>query len=227
VHFSFLYVGHTHEDIDQGFGTIAGNLRKHDAETLPDLMQLLPNGTEITGGMFNVSSWLAPHINVVTGQSQPLHYKFTQCNNSVKVYFKGQHNSPWITRELPLLSRAMPPGTPKQLQPDFSKINIEKKLKALGIWRDLFSGEQSESSALWWDTWLKKLKNCRDNERSCTQYIKSLFGWILPRLPKQTPQQHIDDQPPSLPPSLQLRLDAETAEPQVSINNSTCMGQCG
>ena len=41
VKLSFLPVGHTHEDIDQGFQVLAGKLRKADARTLPQLLDVL------------------------------------------------------------------------------------------------------------------------------------------------------------------------------------------
>ncbi|XP_053407037.1 uncharacterized protein LOC123566018 [Mercenaria mercenaria] len=43
VHISFLYVGHSHKDIDASFSKISEKLRKSDAETVPALLDLVVN----------------------------------------------------------------------------------------------------------------------------------------------------------------------------------------
>ncbi|XP_053381351.1 uncharacterized protein LOC123565970 [Mercenaria mercenaria] len=72
VHLSFLYVGHTHEDVDAAFSKISEKLRTTDAETLDDLIALLPKPEEILH-MFDVKNWLAPHIADIEKHSEPLH----------------------------------------------------------------------------------------------------------------------------------------------------------
>ena len=56
VHLSFLYVGHTHEDIDAAFSKVAEKLRKQEAETLHGLMSLLPNAKQ-TSGLYDIKNW--------------------------------------------------------------------------------------------------------------------------------------------------------------------------
>ena len=41
VHLSFLFVGHTHEDVDACFSHISKKLRMNDAETIPDLKKTI------------------------------------------------------------------------------------------------------------------------------------------------------------------------------------------
>ena len=50
VHVSFLFVGHTHEDIDAAFHGVAEKFRRNDVETMSDLLSLLPETREIKGG---------------------------------------------------------------------------------------------------------------------------------------------------------------------------------
>ena len=60
VHLSFLYVGHTHEDVDAAFSKVADKLRKTDVEVLQDLIDVIDG--EVLDSIFDVKSWLAPEI---------------------------------------------------------------------------------------------------------------------------------------------------------------------
>ncbi|XP_053405149.1 uncharacterized protein LOC128558899 [Mercenaria mercenaria] len=70
VHLSFLYVGHTHEDVDAAFSHVAERLRKTDVEILQDLFDLLPS-SEAIDIMFDIKSWLSPEIKELVGVSSP------------------------------------------------------------------------------------------------------------------------------------------------------------
>lgn len=217
IQLSFLYVGHTHEDIDAGFSRISDSLRQYEAETLPDLLQLLPEVTLIKGGMFNVSGWLDPHISAIKKHTVPLHYKFMFDGNSYRVLYKGQQSQVWKRLSTSMLQR-MPQGEPVLIPPDFSKVNIEKKCGVLGAWKNLFTEDTQESSYMWWKTWLNDLKQIRDNNRRREDYMKT-GSWILPLLPRQ-PQIHsavTNNTDGSFPSSLQQMLDDETAEPEVRV----------
>ena len=216
-----MYVGHTHEDIDAGFSRISNSLSQNEAETLPDLLSLLPDITEIKGGMYDVSGWLAPHINDVRKHTKPLHYKFTKSHNSCKVHYKGQHDQPWKELAEPLFTRNIPSNSPIILEPEFDKINIEKKETACQQWKNLFKDNPEESSFNWWRTWLAQLKDIRDNKRRQRLYIESEPKWILPQLPRQPAEipSTVTDQTPSVPASLQQMLEAESAVPEVRILN--------
>ena len=58
VHLSFLYVAHTHEDVDAKFSQISKIVRKENVVTI--LKRLIK-------GMYDINTWLLPHINDVEG----------------------------------------------------------------------------------------------------------------------------------------------------------------
>ncbi|WAR14225.1 hypothetical protein MAR_004330 [Mya arenaria] len=82
VQLSFLMVGHTPEDIDAQFSVISRTLRKLDVETLPKLLQILPNSTQIKK-LFNIKDWIAPHLDKIVNHSKPLHFMFMQGEDGV------------------------------------------------------------------------------------------------------------------------------------------------
>ncbi|WAR04394.1 hypothetical protein MAR_019763 [Mya arenaria] len=94
VHLSFLMVGHTHEDIDAQFSVISKTLRKLDVETLPKLLQILPNSTQIKK-LFNIKDWIAPHLNKIVNHSKPLHFMFMQGEDGVIQKCKSSCTSDW------------------------------------------------------------------------------------------------------------------------------------
>jgi hypothetical protein len=64
LHLSFFVVGHTHEDIDAGVSHIADKLRNNNAETVPKLLESLPDSRRVHG-LYDIKNWLAPHINTI------------------------------------------------------------------------------------------------------------------------------------------------------------------
>lgn len=68
-------VGHTHEDIDAAFSVIAEKLRTREAETLPELLSILPNCDEVND-VFDFRNWIQPFVNKVTKHTKQLHFKF-------------------------------------------------------------------------------------------------------------------------------------------------------
>ena len=137
---SFLPVGHTHEDIDAEFSRIAEKLRKTDAETLVQLMNLLPASKQ-TGGLYDIKGWLEKHIRPITGHSGALHYRFSkdEANNLIGEY-KGLNHRPW-KKLSKLMLTTTPTGIPKILLPNFSKYkfdlltkNIDKCINFCTCW---------------------------------------------------------------------------------------------
>lgn len=61
IHLSFLYVGHTHEDIDEMFSTIRNKLAYNEALTLVQLIRLLPGANEVKE-LYDIKSWLSEYI---------------------------------------------------------------------------------------------------------------------------------------------------------------------
>lgn len=87
-------LSHTHEDIDACFRKVSDIPRRNDAETLDDLVNLLPNVTGIKY-VFDVRSWLDGNIRDVRKQTQHLHYRFKNSGHVVEAYYKGKHVSAW------------------------------------------------------------------------------------------------------------------------------------
>ena len=80
VHLSFLYVGHTHEDIDAQFSHLAGILKTNDAVTLPRLLALFPNAVQLRG-LYNFKEWVEPYLNEIQHHSKPLHFLFRKARD--------------------------------------------------------------------------------------------------------------------------------------------------
>jgi hypothetical protein len=148
-------------------------LRVTDAETLTDLVNMLPN-CEIIKYIFDVKNWLKPHIANILHTSEAFHYKFTIVNNHVKVYFKGRYDKPWNSLEETIL-KSKPCGIPTLVNPDYSDINIERSIKQVASIKSMFIKSDSFS---FWDHFYKDLKEGRrlSNEPAL---------WILPELPRQ------------------------------------------
>lgn len=87
-------VDHMHEDIDACYRKVSDILRRNDAEALDDLVNLLPNVTDIQY-VFDVRSWLDGNIRDVRKQTQHLHYRFKNSGHVVEAYYKGKHVSAW------------------------------------------------------------------------------------------------------------------------------------
>ena len=113
VHVSFLYVGHTHEDIDAAFHCLADTFRRNDAETLPDMMNLLRNREEIKGGIYDVRSWLSETLNEPKKHTAPHHFKFYRdAEGVVRASYKGRYDSPRKQLTYRFLKH-LPNGQPK------------------------------------------------------------------------------------------------------------------
>lgn len=85
VYLSFHMLAHTHEDSDACFRKVSDIPRRNDAETLDDLVNLLPNVTGIKY-VFDVRSWLDGNIRDVRKQTQHLQYRFKNNGLVVEAY---------------------------------------------------------------------------------------------------------------------------------------------
>lgn len=218
VHLSFLYVGHTHEDIDAYFSRIAETLRRKEAIRMPQLLSTLPHTTEITY-QWDVSSWLKPYITDIRRHTKPLHYKFLRNDNGgVDVLYKGNQDRPWQNLGKSLFDPrgqgqpTLPQGKPNLVEPDFANLHIDRLGNAVRHWEPLFTTQDIE----WWNNYvddMKKISSCQERRR---QYAGRSAVWLLPRLPRQR------DQPPeaeesALPPSVSALLAAEVQDPEVQV----------
>ena len=124
VHLSFLYVGHTLEDVDATFSRMSGKLRVTDIATFEELLRMLPK-PEALMNLYDVKAWLDLHLSECTQQTQPLHYKFEA---GVRTSFKGNHVYKWIAVDGNFLP-PIPRGKPRKLKPDFQKIDVDRNIK--------------------------------------------------------------------------------------------------
>ena len=210
VQLSFLFVGHTHEDVDAGFSQIAKTLRQQDVETLNELIEMLPNGQELEF-MFDVKSWLEPHLVEPKKHTQPLHFRFQSVgDNDVTVHHKRLFNHPWQDYESGFFKsyingkKYLPSGTPKQLPPDLERVDLERIKRQIRTLSHLFSNPEKNQ---WWNSFLSSLSNRKTQKRG---------QWILKMLPKRTKADQIEDLSIEIPPELQKLLDIETSYSVVS-----------
>ena len=188
---SFLYVGHTHEDIDAGFSRIADSLRRNDAETIPAIAKLLPNPENVVW-QYNIRDWLEPYINDIRKHTKPLHYKFSldEETNKINFWYKSNQGSPW-RKQCPGMfdydnrgKVKLPKGVPKLLKPSFEKISLEKMQIRLEDWKCLFSDQVENEQYSWWKNYLKCTKRLRDDINFQQSEIISKAEWHLDKLPK-------------------------------------------
>ncbi|XP_053378700.1 uncharacterized protein LOC128548244 [Mercenaria mercenaria] len=212
VYFSVLIVGHTHEDIDAAFSKISRSLKKKSAETLPDLLQCIPN-VERVGEAYDVKSWLGENICDVKGTSEPLHYKFVASGNNVKVFYKGLQHTFW--KQLNgrgTFLRKVPSGNPKLLKPDYSKfdLNIEKLKKLVSSVEGLFSDKEKFN---WWADFIPNVKTYALQNTPKREWINVLPK--QPLFPKSRSSLSLLD------PYLKKVLEKESAEPELTCEKAT------
>ncbi len=220
VHVSFLFVGHTHEDIDSAFHMLADRLRRSDAETVPDLLHLLDNAEEVKGGLYDIKKWLTPCLNQPKKHTQPHHFRFLQTpRGAVESSFKGRHNSTWKKLDCGFL-RNIPTGIPPVVLPDFSKnINLQSMGKELeSTWSHHFGCAQSKP---WWCSYLGYLTQLESSTRAKNIYAKGQNRWMLPLLPKQPPL-HRATIDPALRAEVEAIAENEASEILVSVHKTSC-----
>lgn len=222
IHLSFLYVGHTHEDIDAAFSRIAEQLRRTEAETLPELLKILGPSGRTMRGLYDLREWMSPHLVTISHHSKPHHFKFEQCENgNCKNFYKGNNDDPW--KELESLfketggSVRLPAGKPKLTEPNFEHLNTARLEKSIESWSILFSDHRDGNKYRWWKKFLKEVKDLILKKSERLRYARINSEWILPLLPKLRESGSSRNEELQLPPPLQALLDEESQEPQVSI----------
>ena len=83
--------------------------------------------------MFDVKSWLEPHLCEPLSHTEPLHFRFQAINDSnVKIHYKGLYSQPWIEYETGLFKsyvngkKFLPKGTPKLLPPNLGHKKFDR-----------------------------------------------------------------------------------------------------
>ncbi|WAR29886.1 hypothetical protein MAR_003454, partial [Mya arenaria] len=172
VHLSFLPVGHTHEDIDSKFASIADSLRTKNVESVGSLLKVLEKPEEIRS-LFDVRGWITPYLNKIVQITNPLYFKIKRIEDTVKGYYKGNHNDVWKILPQNLLN-TLPNSKPSEVIPSFDKINIENHEKLVSSNQFMFS---QDSSIADWQNFNETIKQKK---------YKSSPKWILPNLPRQS-----------------------------------------
>ncbi|XP_061190665.1 uncharacterized protein LOC133198638 [Saccostrea echinata] len=180
VHLSFLHVGHTHEDIDAAFSQLAMRLRRSEAETMPKLLNIL-NGAKQLRGLFDIKSWLQPHLREIKHHSKPLHFKFSR-NEAQKItmQYRTNSNRTWKTTEEEGILNGIPLGEPRILLPsNFHKIDLPNIRNNIQKHQYNMS---DEGQFRWWISYLEYLQVVKDDERSLNDYALEGAIWLLPQL---------------------------------------------
>ena len=128
VYLSFLFVGHTHEDVDAAFSQISKRLRQEDVET--NFLAFLPEAKDVTV-MSDMKTWLEPHLCQPLDHTASLHFRFQTINdNDVKFQYKGLFDSPCINYECGFFKSYengkiyLPRRTQKFLEPNIDKYKL-------------------------------------------------------------------------------------------------------
>lgn len=207
-------VGHTHEDIDAAFSKISDNLRRNDAETMVQLMSMLPS-SQRTQGLYNIREWLEPNITPITGQTGPLHYKFSRDErNNVVGEYKGLKHRPWKKMPKPMLKQ-LPKGLPKVIIPSFKKYKFELLRKNIERCKFLFSDIVFDTQYRWWQRFVNYIEDVTKKTANANFYARKNAKWLLPLLPRQSenPEQLLINQPAEI----QEMIDKEVDDPMVSF----------
>lgn len=211
---SFLYVGHTHEDIDAAFAQVSETLRTNDAETLPKFLHII-DGSRRLQGLFDIKAWLIPHLNDIQHHSEPLHFKFnTDSANDVCVWYRGNSTRPWIRLENTLLMD-VPKGQPEILLP--SQLHkLDMKALQICVDKSRYSMSGGEGQYRWWQMFLADLANINESYERKVEYARNEARWTLPNLRNKA---HLHAKAPTEPVSqyLQSLMDKELDDPNVSL----------
>ena len=212
VHISFLYVGHTHEDIDAAFSKISEKLRKNDAETIPDIINLV-SGMEKINYIWDVKKWLSPEMNKTVGISEPLHFKISRHGKNIRVQFKGQQHTQWtVLGGRGSFLKRIPTKRPSIVKPNFDKIKEKKELLSKLIFniKNLFNDKNSFE---WWVQFLDKIEK--------NQQPKDKF--LMTQLPRQPNNKKMKRNMDGLDPITRTMLEKETSKPQVGFKLLVCL----
>ncbi|CAG2226484.1 unnamed protein product [Mytilus edulis] len=129
------------------FSKIVDSLRRNDAEKIPELLDLLPNPSNLIW-QYDIRNWLQPFIADVRKHIKPLHYRFTmdEVSNKIKLCYKSNHAGPWKISTSGMFmfndkgEVELPKGVPKH---NYSKdMNISSPIKSqkLRLWLSFVAG---------------------------------------------------------------------------------------
>ena len=191
---------------------------------MPQLLSLLPNGTEIVG-LFDFKGWMEPHLSKVTGHTRPHHFRFSMDGDKVTGHFRGLKSQDWqplpggFWKHSQQGQTVFPAGKPKLIEPQFTNIPLERLLQKTSDWALLFSDDDLHQ---WWQSYLSGLIQVRDNASKRKRYMAQNCTWSIPRLPQYCPEHlHTEEEPsdePAIAPEISRKLALEMENPKVSKN---------
>ncbi|KAK3275726.1 hypothetical protein CYMTET_16163 [Cymbomonas tetramitiformis] len=160
VKLSFLLVGHTHENIDQMFSRFSVRLRRKQAWTLDEMIEVaqecFTDGVtcEHTEKIFDFSSWFDGHVfdchNILAQQA----FKFKKDEHGeVGMQYKQYSISPkWLPETpLPKLASTPPVAGPGYIKPiPFTEEGIEKLEHALQALKDILGTKLTDVHENFW-----------------------------------------------------------------------------
>jgi len=201
---SFLPVGHTHEDIDSRFAAIAEKLRKTNAETIQNLRNMLQN-SEMINTLFDIKSWISPHLNKIHHITNPLHFKVKLADSNIKIYYKGVHNDAWKCFDNTMLN-SVPSNKPSLVKPSFEKFDAVKHKKLIENNKFMFTERDS-------------LQKWTHFYNSVEQSDIVIGEWLLPMLPRQQTSSNRDMTSQTIPTAITDLLEKERRVLPVKITS--------
>lgn len=225
IQLSFLYVGHTHEDVDQVFSTITDRLKYKEVQTFPQLLRILPNALELRG-LFDIKKWIEKYIIDLKDHSKPGSFRFKRnikCPDKIDLFYRKNSNHAW--RLLPSgMFRAhttgkimRPSGQPDVLLPDFDTktINVDEKFKKLEIWKNYFADRLGKTEYNYWKLKFEEFRKNIQSDANRRIYASTGAVWHLPNIPLcEEPRPAVE---PVVDEEIETMLETEQQNPEVCI----------
>ena len=191
VQISFLFVGHTHEDVDQLFSLIAELLRMMEAFTPQALKELLPNCSFLRG-LLDYRAWMEPNLMDVKNHSQTGMFRLRLCpenEDDVDIFYRKTSSQPWKIIKGSIFKKdeagrsIRPTGTPNPVLADFGDkhFDIPSLRKSLCTWRKYFpTGSEAGHK---WEDWLNKVEILSKNKDHLKTYSSQDVEHLLDTIP--------------------------------------------
>ncbi|CAH1242494.1 Hypp6767 [Branchiostoma lanceolatum] len=231
VQLSFLYVGHTHEDIDQLFSQIADRLRHEEARTPKQLLEKLPDAAEMRG-LYDVRGWLEPYIVNIKGHSKVGMFRFrknTTMRDRVDMFYRRSNDHGWKILRTGMFRAneenvpVRPAGRPKLLLPVFEKreINVTNLMsQKLPKWTPYLESEEAND----WKKYLGDLKTASQSQPAKLRYASGDgTGWLLNQLSAYSPAEleNRDGAEACISQELDRLLEEEVESAEIVVQGST------
>lgn len=161
-------VGHTHEDIDQLFSRVASYLKVHRAVTIPSLLDAFACSysalpaipCEITH-LFDVKSWLSPHMQELFNHSQPHCFRIKKNASGVVTLHtkKWSSDDSWsapshVNDVIPVLLKSVPADAPEMVEADYDSLDVEQLSSSISSVGCFMDGDERE----WWKGFISSIQ---------------------------------------------------------------------